>query len=99
MLHHISISANDPPRVAQVLAELISAKCFEFPLHGIQGCYRVIAGDSYGSSIEVMPQNLILIPGSEEVNFETREVSQVGSVHLALSVSIRQEKNQEIGQS
>ena len=50
-IHHFSIPARDPERVAGVLAELLGARVV--PLPHPRGTLLVYAGDSDGSAIEV----------------------------------------------
>ena len=52
-IHHVTIPAKDPERVARVLAELFGAKVI--PLPHPQGNLLVYAGDADGSAIEVWP--------------------------------------------
>ena len=55
-IHHVSIPAQDPVRVAQVLAELLAARVVPIP-HPI-GTLLVHADDSDGTAIEIWPENL-----------------------------------------
>ena len=64
MIHHISISANQPQHVAQVLAQLCQGQSAPFPYH--EGCYIVLALDPHGTMIEVMPQGTKLTPNSDD---------------------------------
>src|SRR5690349_14168198 len=52
-IHHFTMPANDPPRVAAALAELLGARVI--PLPHPAGNLLVYAGDSDGSAIEVWP--------------------------------------------
>lgn len=52
-IHHFTIPARDPERVARVLAELLGARVV--PLPHPQGNLLVYAGDADGSAIEVWP--------------------------------------------
>jgi len=56
MLHHVSFNAREPKRVAQALAQLITARtigapCPPFP----KDSWFVCLGDEFGTLIEVMP--------------------------------------------
>ncbi|MBW4664336.1 MAG: hypothetical protein KME01_09075 [Chroococcus sp. CMT-3BRIN-NPC107] len=64
MIHHISIAANQPQQVAQVLAQICQGQVAPFPYH--QGSYVVLALDSHGTMIEVMPQGTKLTPSSDD---------------------------------
>ena len=52
-IHHFTIPARDPERVARVLAELLGARVI--PLPHPHGSLLVYAGDADGSAIEVWP--------------------------------------------
>lgn len=64
MIHHISISANQPQHVAQVLAQLCQGQAAPFPYH--EGSYVVLALDPHGTMIEVLPQGTKLTPNSND---------------------------------
>ena len=61
MINHISIAANDPQRVANVLAEIWEGAVYPFP--PCPGSYFVVANDGRGSAVEVTPAGTVLIPG------------------------------------
>jgi hypothetical protein len=52
-IHHFTVPAHNPERVAAVLAELLGARVI--PLPHPQGTLLVYAGDPDGSAIEVWP--------------------------------------------
>ena len=52
-IHHVTIPAREPERVARVLAELLGARAI--PLPHPAGNMLVYAGDPDGSAIEVWP--------------------------------------------
>jgi catechol 2,3-dioxygenase-like lactoylglutathione lyase family enzyme len=52
-IHHFSLPAREPERVARVLAELLGARVV--PIPHPPGTLLVYAGDSDGSAIEVWP--------------------------------------------
>jgi hypothetical protein len=52
-IHHISLPARDPERVASVLAEILGARVI--PLPHPTGNLLVYAGDADGTAIEVWP--------------------------------------------
>jgi catechol 2,3-dioxygenase-like lactoylglutathione lyase family enzyme len=52
-IHHFSVPARDPARVARVLAEILGARVL--PMPHPHGALFVYAGDSDGSAIEVWP--------------------------------------------
>ncbi|BAZ15422.1 hypothetical protein NIES4071_72940 [Calothrix sp. NIES-4071] len=98
MIHHISISARNPERVAQVLAEVMKAQVGPFPPH--PGSYFVLPNDEYGTGIEVYPLGSELLPGegNSECKFVMNEAaSQFTATHAAVSVPTSQEEIEEIG--
>jgi hypothetical protein len=54
MIHHISLAANDPRHVAEVLAELMNGRSYPFP-GGIPDLLMAVTGDKHGTMIEVYP--------------------------------------------
>lgn len=52
-IHHVSIPAHDPKRVAAVLAEVLGARVI--PLPHPEGTLLVYAGDADGTAIEIWP--------------------------------------------
>jgi hypothetical protein len=96
MIHHMSIPAHDPLRVAKVLAELTGGRYFAFPV--APGAYMTIIGDAHGTAIEVLPREQAWVPGAKEV--ETAPVAPTGrysGFHVALSVPVSREVIQEVG--
>jgi hypothetical protein len=67
MLHHLSISARDPARVATVLAELFGGRAFPF-LGPLPGAYAAVAGDAHGTVVEVYPLKKAIDPAAAERN-------------------------------
>lgn len=55
MLFHVSIEANDPRRVATVLAEIFGGAAAPFPPVA-EGSWVALAGDDRGTMIEVYPR-------------------------------------------
>jgi hypothetical protein len=66
MIHHVSISAREPKRVATVLAELMKGRVFPFPGR-IAGAFMTVSGDEHGSMIEVFPVHIALQPGGNDL--------------------------------
>jgi hypothetical protein len=98
MIHHISIPANHPHHVAEVLAELLHGQAFPFPGH--VGSYVAVALDKYGTMIEVYPLGTELTPGKgddSQVEFQHKtDVTQFSALHAALSIPISQQQIEEI---
>ena len=58
MLFHLSIDADDPARVAAVLAQLLGGEAL--PFAPVSGSWLASAGDERGTMIEVYPRGTIL---------------------------------------
>ena len=54
MIHHVSIAANQPLHVAEVLAEMCQGQAVPFPHH--EGSYIALTFDPHGTMIEVLPR-------------------------------------------
>ena len=61
MINHISIAANEPERVANVLAEIWDGLVYPFP--PAPGSFFVLANDGRGTAVEVIPSGTVLVPG------------------------------------
>jgi hypothetical protein len=61
MINHISIGANDPRHVANVIAELWGGYAMPFPPS--PGGYVAFADDGRGTMVEVVPSDVQLVPG------------------------------------
>jgi hypothetical protein len=101
MIHHFSISAQNPQRVAQVLAKVMEAQVAPFPPH--PGSYVVFPGDEYGTAIEVLPLGSEIAPGTtnnESCQFvHNAHPSMFIATHAAISVSTTQAEIEQIGKS
>jgi catechol 2,3-dioxygenase-like lactoylglutathione lyase family enzyme len=64
-IHHFSIPARDPERVARVLAEVLGARVI--PIPHPRGTLLVYAGDSDGSAIEIWPAAMRSGAGDHEL--------------------------------
>ncbi|HEY9662019.1 MAG TPA: hypothetical protein V6C65_26480 [Allocoleopsis sp.] len=97
MIHHISITAQNPLHVATVLAEVWNGKVFKFPY---PGSYVVFPFDNYGSGIEVFPLECVIVPASD---IEPSKVIQIPhssdfvATHAAISVPTSQAQLEQIG--
>lgn len=98
MIHHISVSAQNPKHVAQVLAEIFKGQAVPFP--PAPGSYMVIAMDEYGTAVEVLPAGLEINPGAGPeacVFTQNPMASQFTATHAAISVPISQSEIESIG--
>ncbi len=97
MIHHFSISAHDPHRVASVLAEVMNGQCFPFPPHA--GSFIALCEDAHATAIEVYPLGTVLTPGPEaqEAQFEASSTPvDFVPTHAAISVSSAESRIKEI---
>lgn len=62
MIHHVSIPAREPERVARVLAELFGGYAGPF-IGPMPGAWVVYEEDGVGTGIEVYTEDTILVPG------------------------------------
>jgi hypothetical protein len=95
MLHHISMGAENPQHVASVLAELWQSQFFPFP--PVPGAYIVLAGDAFGSAIEVLPFGVELVSGETAVTgYVNSDASRYSTTHVAISVPVNRETIERI---
>lgn len=89
MIHHVSIPAQDPKHVAEVLAELMHGRAYQLP-GGMGDCWIAVSGDEAGTMIEVFPEDMALQPGeSEDEQFVQRRQQKLPEhvpFHVLLSV-------------
>jgi hypothetical protein len=98
MIHHISIPAQDPLHVAEVLAGIWNGRVLPFPPH--PGCYMAFACDEHATAVEVYPLGTEVVPGEgkEGAGFQTNaSPSHFTATHTAISVEISQEQIEQIG--
>src|ERR1044071_7448681 len=86
MIHHVSIPARAPQRVATVLAELMNGKCF--PFGPLEGAYMAASGDEHGTMIEVYPEQATLeVPANDDqVVFGKQAAPSAWPFHALVSV-------------
>jgi hypothetical protein len=92
VIHHLSIGARAPERVAEVLAECMGGVAIPFPPH--PGSFFALALDEHGTGVEVYPAGTELHPaGDEGGRFIQRPTARrFCSTHFALSVKIEAEQ-------
>jgi hypothetical protein len=97
MIHHMSIDAHNPLRVASALAEIWHGKVYKFL---ISGSYLVMPFDSHGTHIVVLQKGDGWVPGSDTESALIRQVqaSNLVSMHAAISVPTTPEQIEQIGQ-
>jgi hypothetical protein len=84
MIFHASIPADQPERVANVLAEIWNGEAFRFPPW--PGGFVAMAGDERGSTIEVYPRGRVIAPGETmaQPQVDTNPAA-LGCFHLAIA--------------
>ncbi|HEY3920188.1 MAG TPA: hypothetical protein VGL83_20525 [Stellaceae bacterium] len=93
MIHHASLPARDPRRVATVLAELLGGRAYRFPL--LEGAFQVVSGDADGTMIEIYPAGVQLEPESGFV--QAGQTAAYHPFHLLLSVPLAAAEIERIG--
>jgi hypothetical protein len=96
MIHHLSITARQPQRVAQVLAELWRGQAYPFPMY--PGSFIAFGGDGHGTAIEVYPLGTELVPGHSDLPHlkPDQAVSPYTATHAAVSVPLEQPEIERI---
>lgn len=96
MLHHFSIAAENPQRVAEVLAELWHGSSYPFPIY--PNSYVAFAGDDRGTMIEVYPLGSELHPGHPELpeRVINPAASSYSATHAAIAVPVGQSDIEQI---
>lgn len=90
-IHHFSIAAADPERVAGALAEILGGRVWPFPAHA--GSFMAITGGPLDVGIEVYPLGVELVQDetSRQVTFHRPEVAaRHTATHAAISVPATQ---------
>lgn len=87
MLFHASIGAQEPARVASVLAEMLQGEARPFP--PFPGSFIVVAGDEYGSSLEIYPLGQVLVPGKEQAEaVSLADADRPSETHIAVGTKL-----------
>jgi hypothetical protein len=83
LLFHASVPADDPERVARVIAEVWRGESMAFP--PVPGTFIAFAGDDRGSEIEVGPRGREGYPADGEVGMKANPTpSPYSEAHLLL---------------
>lgn len=98
MIHHLSISAENPQHTAQVLAEILHGKSAPDPFNP-DGCYIAIPFDEHGTAIEVYPLGTEVTLSSQDekqVHRENPAASGFTATHVMISVPATIEQIEQI---
>ena len=91
MLFHASIPADEPERVARVVAELWQGRAMPFPPH--PGAFIAWSGDERGTVLDVFPRGREHAPAPGEYTLRTNETpSAYSEVHLAIGTALPAEE-------
>jgi hypothetical protein len=88
MIFHASIPADEPERVARVIAEIWGGEAFRFPPW--PGGWVAMAGDARNSTVEVYPRANAIRPGQADQQaqvYSDPQPSPYGCFHLAIATS------------
>mgnify|MGYP000911120800 CR=1 FL=1 len=84
MILHASVPADEPERVARVIAELWNGEAVPFP--PVERTWMAIAHDGRGCEIEVSPRDLAFLPGPAEIACAAQpETPRHSSSHLLVA--------------
>jgi hypothetical protein len=88
MIFHVSTDAQNPQRVASVIAEIWGGVATPFPAV-IEGSWIAMAGDARNSAIEVYPAGTELVQGEGELGGHGEILGDVhgSSVHFATATA------------
>jgi hypothetical protein len=90
MLYHVSIEADDPRHVADVIAEIWGGVSAPFPAV-TAGSWVAMAGDDRGTIIEVYPRGTQLVPGPEGAFGEAGAPRRNNPTHFAIASALDQD--------
>ncbi len=93
MLFHMSIAANDPQRVASVLAEFWGGEALPFPPVS-EGAWIALAGDERGTGVEVYPADVVLreTDGDADAHGARAPAQTYTPTHGAIATGLRREQ-------
>lgn len=95
MIHHISISARTPHRVADTLARFWNAEALPFPMY--DNSFIVFSGDAHGTSIEIYPSDHVLQPSTPELPaLNPLQTLPASGFHAAISVPLDEQQIADI---
>lgn len=95
MLHHISISVDNPLHVAKILAQILHGCVVPFAI--CPGSYIVLQGDEYGTAIELLPPGIEMTLKQKKVVYaHNTNHSHFSAIRATISVSINQYEIEQI---
>jgi len=94
MIFHLSIAADDPTRVARVVAELWGGKARIFPPVG-KGSAVATAGDGIGTTLEIYARGTELAPADGDADAYAEinpEAPRRTATHIAMATRLSQQQ-------
>lgn len=91
MLFHVSVEADDPRKVAEALAEIMGGEAFPFPPVGV-GSWVALAGDQFGSMIEVYARGTQLHEGESGAVGVREAPHRHTATHFAMGTKLTTEQ-------
>ena len=92
MIHHLSVSAENPKGAAEFFADIMGGVVVDFPPN--PGSYMVFKTDGHGTGIEIYPAGSVLTAnGAPGAAFERQSegADRRSPTHFALSVDMAQD--------
>jgi catechol 2,3-dioxygenase-like lactoylglutathione lyase family enzyme len=89
MIHHLSVSAEDPKGAAEFFADLMGGVVVDFPPN--PGSYMVFKADGHGTGIEIYPARSVMVANGEPGAVWVRQPDDAdrrSPTHFALSVDM-----------
>lgn len=89
MIFHVSIDADNPQHVAEVLAELWGGQATPFP-PVIAGSWVAMAGDERNTTIEVYPRGTELVPSEGDADSYgiIGATNRLSATHIAIATRL-----------
>jgi hypothetical protein len=91
MIHHVSIPAREPERVARVLAELLGGYAGPF-IGPFEGAWVVYQEDGFGTGIEVYDERTTIVPGDGDDMGEARLVEAPRAIAFHALISVKADR-------
>ncbi len=94
-LFHVSIEAEEPDRVARVLARIMDGPCLPFP--PAPGAWMAFAAADDGTAVEVYPAGTRVEKGAEAIRFDAGGALGTSASHVALASPLSEAEILDIG--